>query len=130
MIYNIDIKPVGAVRQSRSEKWKPRPCTLRYRAYRDELRLKTPKKVLKALEEGDTHLLFRIETPASWSNKKKQEHIGQPHKQKPDVDNLCKGFFDALLEDDSHIFDVRISKIWSKSNGITVFIKEKDDSSQ
>ena len=37
---------------------------------------------------------------------------GQPHQQKPDLDNLAKALFDALYEDDSSIYNIRLLKQW------------------
>ncbi len=51
--------------------------------------------------------------PKSWSAKKKAAHEGEPHRQKPDLDNLVKAMLDALHDDDSHIWDGRFTKRWS-----------------
>jgi Holliday junction resolvase RusA-like endonuclease len=60
--------------------------------------------------------------PASWSQKKRDRLCGQPHQSKPDIDNLIKGFMDALLKDDARIWEVRASKVWDVSGGIEVWM--------
>ena len=51
----------------------------------------------------------------------------EPHQQKPDLDNLIKALFDAVNEDDSHIWDLRgVSKVWGDDGKI--FIGVEDDS--
>jgi Holliday junction resolvase RusA-like endonuclease len=48
-------------------------------------------------------------------------HIGAEHAQKPDVDNLLKAFTDALWPDeDSHVWDVRATKVWGSRGAIWV----------
>jgi Holliday junction resolvase RusA-like endonuclease len=49
-----------------------------------------------------------------WMETKVAERWGCGHKQVPDVDNLCKQLFDALCGSDSHIWEVKISKLWCK----------------
>jgi Holliday junction resolvase RusA-like endonuclease len=58
--------------------------------------------------------------PKSWSKKKREQMHGKPHQQKPDVDNFAKAVLDALFEDDSHIHDIRVSKIWGHTGAIIV----------
>lgn len=112
-----DITPVPKPRMTRSDKWrKPRrPGVARYFAFKDECRL---KKVI--IPECGARVNFYMPMPKSWSKKRKQEYALKPHKQTPDVDNLCKSIFDALYEDDSHIHDIRISKYWDYRGGIEV----------
>jgi len=100
-----------------SDKWKKRPSVLRYRAFRDEVKLKGVK-----LYESGMHITFVMPMANSWSEKKKAAHDGMPHRQKPDFDNLAKALFDAVYEDDSHIHDVRISKVWGRSGKIIIEI--------
>lgn len=104
----IEIDPVTAPRQTRSDVWKQRPCVMRYRAYRDELRLKLKPEQLSF----PCKVTFFIGMPDSWSNKKKSKMVGQPHLQTPDFDNLAKGFFDGLFEQDSHVWSVWVEKRW------------------
>jgi Holliday junction resolvase RusA-like endonuclease len=90
---------------------------MRFRAYKDHLR-----GVLKAEDIPDSyHLVFTMPMPASWSRKKRLKMLNQPHRSKPDKDNLEKGFLDALLADDSAVWDGRVSKVWGEIGGITIW---------
>ena len=114
MKYNI--KPVPAPRQTRRDVWldPPRPCVARYRAFGNEV------KRLKIELPEHFHIHFIMAIPKSWSKKKKALFLHKPHQQTPDVDNLCKALWDSLYEDDSHIYDARISKWWGESSCIIV----------
>ena len=112
----IDITPVPKPRQTRSDKWKQRPPVMRYRAFADELRLRVGR-----IDLNGYTLTFGLPMPKSWSKKKKLEMDGQPHTQKPDIDNLCKSVLDALCPvSDSHIHEIALKKVWSK-NGFILF---------
>ena len=111
----INITPVAKPRMTRSDKWKQRPCVIRYRAFCDELRLQYKDTLPDAVE-----LSFRLPMPASWSEKKKSEMKWRPHKQKPDLDNLCKSVFDALCKDDSHICFLIADKQWDYEGSIRI----------
>lgn len=115
MIVEYDITPTTAPRMTKSDKWKKRPIVLRYRAFRDEVRLKGVK-----LHESGFHITFVIPMSESWSDKKKERLNGQPHKLRPDWDNLAKALFDAVYEDDCMIHDVRISKVWGYKGKIII----------
>jgi Holliday junction resolvase RusA-like endonuclease len=63
---------------------------------------------------------FFIPIPKSWSLKKRNAHIGLPHKQRPDLDNLIKAVQDILLSEDSRIWEVYASKRWSEHGLIII----------
>ena len=109
------ITPVPKPRQTRSDKWKVRPNVARYRAFCDEVRL---RKV--TLPESGYHVIFVLPMPKSWSKKKKAEMDGKPHQQTPDKDNLEKALLDALFQDDSHIWDGRVTKRWGQEGQIII----------
>lgn len=106
----FDIAPSPYVRQSQADKWRKRPSVLKYRAFRDEVALR-----IKELPEDFFHVVFLIQVPASWSEKKKRDHIGRPHLGKPDKDNLEKGLLDAIYRgrDDAHVWNTASTKLWS-----------------
>lgn len=58
--------------------------------------------------------------PKSWSKKKQAEMLGQPHTQRPDLDNCAKALTDGLnriaFEDDAQIADMTVSKRWAASD--------------
>lgn len=113
MIYKIT--PIPKPRQTQSDKWRKRPCVVKYRAFADLVRLHGIK-----IKPGD-HIKFYIPMPKSWSDKKKTEMIGKPHQQKPDIDNYLKALFDAIYKNDSHIWYIgSVKKIWSDSGRIEI----------
>jgi Holliday junction resolvase RusA-like endonuclease len=112
MTYNI--VPVSKPRMTRSDKWKKRKCVVKYFAFKDEVRLN------KVILPEQHHVTFIIPMPESWSKKKQKEYYGKPHQQRPDVDNFVKGLFDAVFEEDSHIWDCRMTKIWGTKGAIKI----------
>lgn len=99
---------IAKPRMTRSDKWKKRPIVLKYRAYKDELRIHGVD-----LEVNDFyHVIFVIAHPKSWSDKKRHAHWFTPHQQTPDKDNLEKGLLDALFKDDAAAWDGRVTKVW------------------
>lgn len=101
------ITPAPKPRQTRSDKWKQRPSVMRYRAYADEVRLK-----IKSMPTHGYHITFMLPMPKSWSGLKRQRMAGTRHTQRPDKDNLEKALLDALFEDDSCVWDGRVTKLW------------------
>lgn len=109
------ITPVAKPRMTRSDKWKRRPAVLKYRAFCDEIRARRV-----SLPDPGAHVVFHVPMPASWSRKKREAHRDQAHTQRPDVDNFTKAILDALYGDDSHIWDVRATKVWADRGGISI----------
>lgn len=110
------ITPVTKPRQTRSDKWKRRPCVLRYRAFADMCRLYRVE-----LPERGASIVFVLPMPTSWSKRKRAEMDGQPHRQTPDLDNLVKALSDAVHADDSgiwHYSDIR--KVWGITGKIII----------
>jgi len=102
------ILPCAKPRMTQRDRWKKRPCVLKYHAFKDECRIRNVEiPVNGALIE------FYIPMPKSWSLKKKEKMAYTPHRQTPDIDNLLKGIFDAVLKEDSHIWSIYSIKIWS-----------------
>lgn len=108
---------------NRSDAWKDRPVVLRYRAFRDELRDQARDKGFVLPDQFTID--FWIPMPASWSKRKKDEMVGTPHRQKPDVDNLFKAVTDCLRPDDASIWATSISKRWG-TTGIIVIETAED----
>ena len=113
MIYPIT--PVPKPRQTRADVWKRRPAVMRYRAFADEVRLHK----VKLIEYGES-VIFHMPMPKSWSTKKKADHVGRPHRQKPDLDNICKALLDALFDEDSHIWNITVTKQWAYEGAIEI----------
>lgn len=112
----IRVEPMGAPRQVRSDKWKPRDCILRYRAFRDIVRLQ-----VRTLPD-QLRVRFHISMPPSWTAKKREAMCGQPHRTKPDIDNLCKALMDAVMVDDKSIWRIEAEKVWSHEGSIEIVL--------
>ena len=110
-----DITPNTKPRMTKSDKWKKRPCVMKYWAFKDEV-----KRLGIVVPESGSHITFHIPIPKSWNKTKTAEHIGKPHKQVPDNDNMLKALQDAIYEDDAHIWDVRITKLWAIKGKIVI----------
>lgn len=110
----VAIDPCPAPRMTRADAWKKRPCVLRYRAFRDEVRFK-----IKSLPPSPV-VIFTIAMPESWSAKKKGEMFGYAHTSKPDIDNLCKALLDAMFDDDSHVWNLWAVKRWGFVGSIEI----------
>lgn len=101
---------------TRRDRWAKRPIVQKYWAYKDEMNL-----LLKDWERPDTlDIIFMVPMPKSWSKKKKAKYDGQPHRQKPDIDNFLKGFMDALYDDDEGVYAACASAFWSRTGQIII----------
>lgn len=108
------ITPVPAPRMTQSDRWKKRPCVMRYWAFRDEVRA-------HGIEiENGSHIVFILPMPESWSQKKRDAMMYKAHTQRGDLDNFLKGIFDAVFEEDCHINDIRASKLWGDVGEIRI----------
>lgn len=113
MTIELNVVPRTKPRMTTSDKWKKRPCVLSYREYKDLLR-----EELKNFPEFKLLDAFEITFIMPIKNKKNKD--GMPHKQRPDIDNLLKGFLDAILEEDSYIWDVRAIKLFGDNPKIII----------
>lgn len=117
-LYQIDVCPCPAPRQTRSDQYRVRPAVARYRLFRDLVRAEW--RECKWIGPADyMEVTFWIPMPKTWSQKKKDQMVFRPHQGKPDLDNLAKGFWDAIYrdEDDSHIYHAVLSKYWAPGPG-------------
>lgn len=117
------VVPVAAPRQVQSDRWKPkrlrRPAVGRYRAFRDECRLRR----VWAPTDGDL-VVFLLPIPRT----RRQEGLaGTPHRQVPDVDNLLKALLDASYARDEHVAQLSVAKYWSDTPGIYIERREPLD---
>jgi Holliday junction resolvase RusA-like endonuclease len=115
----IDIDPIGAPRQTRRDAWKPSPAVQRYRTWKDKMR---PACNAAGWKLGSIlHAEFEIAMPASWSKKKKTVMNGQPHQQKPDIDNCCKALMDLEGTNDGHVHMLNATKRWAEKGRIILY---------
>jgi hypothetical protein len=98
---------------TRRDQWHKRPIVERYWAYKGQIRVS-----LSSLPESGLHVLFILPMPKSWSKKKRAMMDGQPHRQRPDIDNLHKGLLDAVFDDDCAVWDHRLTKLWGEEGAI------------
>lgn len=123
--YVFGLSPVSKPRMTQRDKWlKPaRKCVAEYWKFKDELVLAADKQGF-VMPESHYHLVFYLGIPKSWTANKKAAYEGEPHRQKPDKDNLEKAVLDALLKDDSKVWDGRVSKFWSENPRIEVYLSQ------
>ena len=115
----LDITPVAKPRMTQRDKWDKRKCVVRYREFCNHFRLLLQKH---KIEIGDTlNIVFYLPMPKSWSYEKKMEYWCKPHKQKPDIDNLVKSVLDASFKDDSHVWEIKASKVWHAEGQIIIY---------
>ena len=120
----FDITPIGKPRMTQSDKWKKRPCVLRYREYADILRLLA--KVNGYELKDSLYATFVLPMPSSWSKTKKEKMNGQPHVVKPDLDNVIKAFQDILCKQDQSIHTYKCRKIYGYEGSIKIHNNEID----
>jgi len=115
----IQVIPVPKPRMTRSDKWNQRNVVMRYRTYKDELAYKTHYKFKENIQkDGEMWIVFVMPLPESWPKKRKLEKNNGPHQQKPDIDNLVKGFLDAFLVEDEQVYEIHAKKLWGSHPGI------------
>lgn len=116
-IIRIPVTPLGKPRMTQRDKWQVRPTVMAYRAYCDELRLRLPRYELPE----ELKIVFHLPMPKSWSARHRAQSYGQRHDQKPDIDNLVKGFMDAFKAEDKHVAILHAEKYWAVEGGIIIF---------
>jgi len=107
------ITPIGKPRMTQRDKY--RPVHKRYFQWCEGVRMLDIQ-----LPVHGAHVIFIIPMPPSWSKKKKHNMCAQPHEQTPDIDNLFKALADAIYKNDSHISDVRLTKLWGYEGAIII----------
>ena len=88
---------------------------MRYRAFADKVRVAGIN-----IPDSGAHIIFVLPMPKSWSKHKKIMMDGRPHQQTPDIDNIYKALSDAIFKNDSHVWGVRITKIWGRNGAIII----------
>ena len=115
----IKITPIGKPRMTQRDKWAKRDCVVRYFNFANALRLIVPKRVIEDAN-GCWDLIFWMPMPRSWSKKKKALTNGQPHKVRPDGDNIFKGFLDSISQEDACVWKFSVEKRWSHEGKIEI----------
>lgn len=113
---SYQIRPVPKPRMTKADRWKRRPCTQKYWDFKDKV-----KELGITFNNGDS-ITFIIPMPKSWSEKKRTNMDGQPHQQKPDIDNLYKALSDAVFDEDSTIWHLGVQKkLWGREGTIIIY---------
>jgi Holliday junction resolvase RusA-like endonuclease len=115
--YRFDVVPVAAPRMNQADRWKRRPCVVRYFEYRDQVR--NQAQVMGVTLSETFSVQFYLPMPRSWSKRKRQDYDGKPHQVKPDADNLLKAWMDCFGED-CVVWSVSASKFWSASPAVVL----------
>lgn len=110
--------PIGKPRMNRGDKWKQRPCVLRYRDWADAAR-KAAGLRDKLVLTAATTLTFRayVPMPAMWKAAQREAMRGEPCLGKPDLDNLQKSLSDALFANDEFVYAGDQEKFWDDGSG-------------
>lgn len=106
---------------TQQDKWKKRPAVQRYRSFCDLVRLHRPKDF--EFPAAGAHVTFFVPMPKSWTKTKKKQMESEPHQVRPDVDNYLKGLLDALCDEDNYIYDVRVTKLYTRQGKGCIVIK-------
>ena len=118
----LNIPPCSKPRMTQRDRWKKRQCVLDFYAFRDPIKQEVKRINTLLIKESpldwdNLTVIFLVPMPKSWSKKKKALMVGKPMQQRPDLDNYIKGLFDATHEEDSSIWKVTASKIWTDCTG-------------
>lgn len=111
IILAVNLPPVPAPRMTAADKWKKRPCVLRYFQFKTALRQAAKQQGIMNLP-CVLNVVFVMPLPKKISKAEVLKRKYQYHQQTPDRDNLLKSVQDAFLGDDSHCADGRSTKIW------------------
>jgi len=79
----------------------------------------------------ELEIIFVMPIPKSWSKKKREAIVGQPHTSKPDTDNLLKSVLDALegtiYKNDSQIYSINTKKVYGTNPRTIYYFKELEN---
>lgn len=103
-----------------SDRWRKRPCVLRYWAWCDLARMCAKAAGLP----DDANLVERFSIVSYFTPPEtKQDRIGKVHRQKPDASNLLKAAEDALYKRDEGLGWVESKKFWGKVSRVEVTVE-------
>jgi Holliday junction resolvase RusA-like endonuclease len=110
----FEIEPKPKPRMTRKSTWKHRD----WWDYVEVLKWLAKKEKYELTDE--LNISFYIPIPKSYSKKLKRELVGKPHRKRPDIDNLVKGFLDALASEDGFVWNITAKKYWNDIGRIVV----------
>jgi len=113
-VFRLDIPPCPKPRMTRADKWKKRQSVVKFFAFRDAVR---QFQETHAISWWSFDIEFHVPMPKSWSKKKQALHNGQPHNQRPDLDNYLKAWKDSVYKEDAVVWRVKATKLWTDGSG-------------
>ena len=114
--------PVPKPRQAPSDKWRPSPSVVRYRAWCDIARVAARPWMPLPPAPWLVDITIYFPIPESWSEKKRLAARGFPKLTRPDTANVLKAVEDALWPEDAGLWQERVRKIYDDGNGPRVVI--------
>jgi len=114
------LQPTPAPRMTQADRWKKRPCVVRYLDFKTALRRAAASMGIATLPEV-LNVIFVIPCPKSISKAERARRLYNYHKQKPDRDNMLKAVQDAFDGDDSHCADGRTIKLWGEKAAVIFY---------
>lgn len=120
--FTVYHKPMGAPRMNRADRWKQRPCVMRYREFKDAIRSAVPCSLPRPEQVADLSWVAYFVPAKSHSTKKRLAMLDTLHRVKPDRDNIDKAVLDALFENDQAIASGMIVKRWGREEKIEITI--------
>jgi len=118
----IDGPAPGKPRMTQRDRWKNRPCVMRYREWCDRVRAVVGNQLPPATDVQSLSWIAYYTPAKSWSQKKKNGVMGRLHRARPDRDNIDKAVLDCLYKEDSAIAKGTIKKVWSEEASIVIEI--------
>ena len=114
----VKITPVPKPRMTKSDRWKKRPCVVKYWDFKEELLYLFREQDINI--DKELYIEFHLPMAKSWSKKKKEKMNTDFHNQKPDIDNLIKAVLDALMSEDWQVHTVYARKFWAEEGSIVI----------
>lgn len=113
----IPLTPMGAVRMTQNDFWKP--SAQRYAKWKKDLAVLC--KTAGYVPQEPLSLTFVLPVPKSCGKRERAERIGNHHRQVPDLDNMIKAFTDALLAQDASLAEYGVmKKVWGDVGKIII----------
>ena len=124
-IIDIDPKPKPRMVHSDRFGWRQTPAARKYFQWKTEFQALLKQKNITAIDhDGFLQVEFHLPMAKSWSKKKKLKMFGEPHRQRPDLDNLIKALLDSIYAEDCNIYSIKAKKIWADTGKIVIKMPE------
>lgn len=128
MEYEFQLTPIGKPRMTQRDKWlnPARPAVTNYRLAKHAIEWYAREQNFVLPEIINVTFVFPVTN--SWSQKKKTAMIGQPHRQKPDLDNVLKFLMDALIgSGDERVHTINARKVWGEEGMIKIYVENENE---